>query len=384
MLLCAALVPARLLAEPASVFYAYDVLNRLIAVVDQDGNAATYTYDAVGNIVRIERFETSGAPGVVAISMFAPPAGVIGTPVEVFGRGFGPTPAQNTLSFGGRASEILAAAPNRLVARVPTGATSGPISVTAPAGAATSSRAFHVLGQFAVSPPGATVRVSGQAMFGATESGSPVTARWAVNDLPGGDARVGTITIDGLYTAPAAIPLPSIVMISATHHDDPTLRAFAAVTIVPPLGVLVWSRPVGIAGATPPLLFDRSLATAISIAPEAPRSAILAASVAVSAELEPVILGMTPSSGVAGGAPFTLRIVGRGLTGATAVSLLRSNTADPAVVVSNVSVNADGSEATADVDIAATAPAGTRVVQISTPGRVSTPAGTGGNVFTLL
>jgi len=384
MLLCAALVPARLLAEPASVFYVYDVLNRLIAVVDQDGNAATYTYDAVGNIVRIERFETSGAPGAVAISMFAPPAGVIGTPVEVFGRGFGPTAGQNTLFFGGRASEILAAAPNRLLARVPAGATSGPISVTAPAGAATSARAFRVLGQLAVSPPSATLRVSGHAMFGATESGSPVTARWAVNDLPGGDVRVGTITTDGLYTAPATIPLPSIVMISATHPDDPTLRAFATVTILPPLGLLVWSRPISIVGATPPLLFDRSLAAAVSVAPEAPRSAILAASISVSVEPEPVILGMTPSSGVAGGAPFTLRIVGRGLTGAIAVSFLRNNTADPTVIVTNVSVNADGTEATADVSIASTAPAGARVVQISTPGRVSTPAGTGGNIFTLL
>jgi len=60
--LCAVLVPSRLLAQP-SVYYVYDDLNRLVAVVDQQGNAATYTYDAVGNILKIDRFDETGLPG---------------------------------------------------------------------------------------------------------------------------------------------------------------------------------------------------------------------------------------------------------------------------------------------------------------------------------
>src|SRR5687767_1286711 len=51
------------LAQPPSIHYVYDALNRLTAVVDQQGQAATYTYDAVGNILRIDRLD--------------PPAGVV-------------------------------------------------------------------------------------------------------------------------------------------------------------------------------------------------------------------------------------------------------------------------------------------------------------------
>jgi len=42
-------------AHAAGVTYTYDDLGRLHQVIDQDGNVATYNYDAVGNIVSIER-----------------------------------------------------------------------------------------------------------------------------------------------------------------------------------------------------------------------------------------------------------------------------------------------------------------------------------------
>ena len=65
-------VPAMLLAQQPSIYYVYDDLNRLVVVVDRLGNAATYTYDAVGNILRIDRLDASGLPGAVAISLFVP------------------------------------------------------------------------------------------------------------------------------------------------------------------------------------------------------------------------------------------------------------------------------------------------------------------------
>lgn len=42
-------------ASAEALIYSYDDLGRLKQVVDQDGNAATYNYDAVGNIISIER-----------------------------------------------------------------------------------------------------------------------------------------------------------------------------------------------------------------------------------------------------------------------------------------------------------------------------------------
>lgn len=40
--------------------YIYDALNRLVRVVDSDGNVLTYDYDEVGNIEFIQKnFETN-------------------------------------------------------------------------------------------------------------------------------------------------------------------------------------------------------------------------------------------------------------------------------------------------------------------------------------
>ena len=53
---------------PASIQYVYDELNRLIAVIDRENNAARYVYDAVGNILAIERANVGDRllPGMAA------------------------------------------------------------------------------------------------------------------------------------------------------------------------------------------------------------------------------------------------------------------------------------------------------------------------------
>src|SRR5262249_4845249 len=55
-------------AQSGAIQYIYDDLNRLVGVVDQQGNAATYTYDAAGNLLKIERFTIGRtAPLITAI-----------------------------------------------------------------------------------------------------------------------------------------------------------------------------------------------------------------------------------------------------------------------------------------------------------------------------
>src|SRR5438876_9914622 len=383
VVLCALLVPGRLQAQAPSVYYVYDELNRLIAVVDQQGDAATYTYDAVGNILRIDRFDATGLPGSVAISLFTPSAGAVGATVQVFGRGFGATIAQNSLVFNGRPTTISAAAPNRLVAIVPAGATTGPITVTAPAGAATPRRVVRVLGDVAIAPETAAVRVAGHATFVATDAGVRITrVRWAVNGLPGGDPALGTISADGVYMAPPVIPMPPVVTVTATHQDDASLSASATVTVLPALNLFISARPASIAAVTPPLTLDRSIGAAVSVAEASPGAVMLGMSAPVSVEIEPVVLGVSPS--VAPGATtLTLTLTGRGLSGATSLVFLRDGSVDSAVTAGSLTVDADGTHATADIAIAGAAPPGARVVQIMTPLRASSPAGTGGNVFTL-
>lgn len=47
-------------AQQSVIHYVYDDLGRLVGAVDQDGNATTYTYNAVVNILAVHPATTSG------------------------------------------------------------------------------------------------------------------------------------------------------------------------------------------------------------------------------------------------------------------------------------------------------------------------------------
>jgi predicted DsbA family dithiol-disulfide isomerase len=64
-----------------------------------------------------------------------------------------------------------------------------------------------------------------------TNAGSNTAVTWQVNGIAGGNATVGTISSAGLYTAPAAIPSPATVAVTATAAADPTRTGSAAVTV---------------------------------------------------------------------------------------------------------------------------------------------------------
>lgn len=56
---------------------------------------------------------------------------------------------------------------------------------------------------------------------------------WSVDGVPGGNAAVGTIGADGLYTAPAAAAPGTTVTITATSLGDPSLSDSVTIEIVP-------------------------------------------------------------------------------------------------------------------------------------------------------
>jgi len=122
------------------VSYVYDDLGRLAAVIDVNGNAAEYAYDAVSNIQSISRFTSAQ----VSIINFSPESGLVGTAVTINGTGFSSTATQNTVKFNGTATVVSSATNSQLQVTVPTGATNGPISVTSPSGSATSTQTFTV------------------------------------------------------------------------------------------------------------------------------------------------------------------------------------------------------------------------------------------------
>lgn len=85
-----------------------------------------------------------------------------------------------------------------------------------------------------VSPKFITLDTAVSQRFTATITGttSPFV-KWAVNGFDGGSAAVGTITSDGIYTAPQKTPSPALVRITATSLDNPKASGTALVTISP-------------------------------------------------------------------------------------------------------------------------------------------------------
>ncbi|MFD7658351.1 RHS repeat-associated core domain-containing protein [Actinosynnema sp. NPDC059797] len=115
---------------PGPASYAYDALGRLTGVVAADGSVARYRYDAAGNVTGVERL---GTPPVAVLS--AVPSRVRpGDSITVTGKGF--TASGTTARINGAAAPVTSADEGELVVTVPEGATSGPLEVTSPNGAA--------------------------------------------------------------------------------------------------------------------------------------------------------------------------------------------------------------------------------------------------------
>jgi YD repeat-containing protein len=394
-LLSLALTVSLARAQTGPVQYGYDELGRLVIVADGEGNTAIYNYDAVGNLLSIQRVDASQL-GPVAITAIIPTQGKVGSAVSIFGKGFGATPGQNTVSFNGGVATVTSASPTRLRVTVPSTAQDGPISVTAPAGSATSAQSFRVIGPMTVTPAAPSVSAGTSLQFTATgPGGSTSPVNWAVNDVPGGNASVGTISTSGLYTAPAYVSQQVLVTITATDQSDATASGSQTATIVPrrlataAQGVSVrFGQPmisnslqasvsVVIGGTT----ITKSLQTSVSARIGGDPSAVTTTAVSVS--VSPVITDVSPATGVRGATGLAVTLTGAGFSDATQVTFLRNNVTDTTITTSLVSVSPDGTQATLSLSIATGAVTGARVVKITTPMGASTVVGTGANVFTV-
>jgi uncharacterized protein YjdB len=94
-----------------------------------------------------------------------------------------------------------------------------------------------------VSPPGASVALGAIQQFSATVTGnSNQSVTWDVNGIAGGSSTVGFIGVNGVYTAPAAVPSPATVIVHATSVAAPSASGSASVTIfnpAPPVSVAI-------------------------------------------------------------------------------------------------------------------------------------------------
>jgi hypothetical protein len=86
-----------------------------------------------------------------------------------------------------------------------------------------------------INPTSATVRTGRTHTFSATvQNASNTTVTWKVNGISGGNSIVGTITVKGLYLAPASVPTPNPVTVTAVSVVDSSKSASSSVTILRP------------------------------------------------------------------------------------------------------------------------------------------------------
>ena len=101
--------------------YFYDELGRLMGVVNGQGAAAVYQYDEVGNLLKIDRFTSTG--GNVGIFFFTPSSSLVSKPVEIRGFGYTTPASSNTVSLNGTNTTVVSGTSSSLLVTVPTGAT---------------------------------------------------------------------------------------------------------------------------------------------------------------------------------------------------------------------------------------------------------------------
>ena len=84
----------------------------------------------------------------------------------------------------------------------------------------------------AVSPVNSSATTGSTVQFTANVTGSANTGvTWAVNGVAGGSSTVGLITAAGAYTAPASVPNPPTVVVTATSQADTTQSASTTLTV---------------------------------------------------------------------------------------------------------------------------------------------------------
>src|SRR5882762_4829298 len=83
-----------------------------------------------------------------------------------------------------------------------------------------------------IAPNSGTVLLGNTLTFSAIITNtSDTSVFWSVNGISGGSPQVGTISADGIFTAPADIPPGSKVQVTATSHADSSKSSIAGVTV---------------------------------------------------------------------------------------------------------------------------------------------------------
>jgi uncharacterized protein (DUF1800 family) len=147
-----------------------------------------------------------------------------------------------------------------------------PVTVVNPDPGSASSKSVNALvqpGQVVIQlqPSETSVRVNNTITITPTVTGSQDTAlTWTVNGVAGGNTQIGTINAKGVYTAPAVVPNPNLVVVQATSVDNPNSVTIVNVQVLNPVPILLNASPSTVnIGSTSVVLAGESFINGASV-----------------------------------------------------------------------------------------------------------------------
>jgi hypothetical protein len=165
----------------------------------------------------------------LTVTHVEPGHGRPGTEVVIRGSGFAAGLISNAVLIGGVPATILKSEPGELRAVVPARAVSGKVAVSNESGIAIAPSEFTVPRAMTIGGTGQTVLRPGErtAFVGHVEGVANAEVRWS--------ATSGSITADGIYTAPGVAGQP--IQITAQSVADDRLTARKTLSLAPPAPV---------------------------------------------------------------------------------------------------------------------------------------------------
>lgn len=207
-----------------------------VTPLDRNANAGTPVTTTVSLV------SSGGVVPRLYLGQMSAQDGAPGSEIDIFGSGFSTAAGSQTgVWLGELPCELISVTANSLQVRIPTGARSGAFTARNPDGTmAVAGQNFVVPEHVAITPTaddapavsvGATTAFA--SVIGSSRTDKSLT--WRVDGVAGGNALLGTISPEGVYTAPSAIPANPTVQITASlSADDPVGSPATPVTILPP------------------------------------------------------------------------------------------------------------------------------------------------------
>jgi hypothetical protein len=209
-----------------------------------------------------------------------------------------------------------------------------------------------------ISPTTAYVPASYALQFSVTVAGTANAAvTWTAGGVVGGNSTLGFISTTGFYRAPASVPSPNYVTITATSQADGTKSASATVTIVPQSS----------GGNTVQVASGQTISNVnVEVSPLTPTLSIYGAGTCSGSTCATAATGVQ----VAQSGSATVFLVGKGIVSGT-VYAISGNPADVTVVQpsgAQFGQTNDGTPSvTFDITVSANAVPGLRNIMVSNP-----------------